>query len=352
MEWGIGFLADAPGIIRAEKLRFSLGLVNIVFSRIVYNSSQKGGLLMENIILQTKKLTKKLGGVNVLEDVDITLYEKHIYGFIGENGAGKTTLMKILTGLSYQTSGSFSILGKWDKREKEEVRKCIGSTIESPALYSGYTVYQNLELQRVLIGNPDKNACDNVLKMVDLYDSRKKKVRTLSMGMKQRLSIALALIGKPRILILDEPVNGLDPKNISSLRKLLQRLNTERDLTIFVSSHILSELYLLATDYIIIHHGKIIDVLTHDELEAKCRKYICIRTNVVPLALTVLDREFGHPEYKVVSDTEIHLYSCLNKIESVSLAFMQNDIVVTEFSVSEQSLEEYFLNATGGGEHA
>ena len=306
---------------------------------------------MENIILQTKKLTKRLGGVNVLEDVDITLYEKHIYGFIGENGAGKTTLMKIFTGLSCQTSGSFSILGKWDKKEQEKIRRCIGSTIEDPALYSGYTVYENLELQRVLVGNPDKAACDNVLKMVDLYDSRRKKVRTLSMGMKQRLSIALALIGKPRILILDEPINGLDPKNISCLRKLLQRLNTERDLTIFISSHILNELYLLATDYIIIHHGKIIDVLTHGELEAKCRKYICIKTNTVPLVLTVLDREFGCPEYKVISDNEIHLYSCLDEIESVSLALMENDIIVTEFSVSEQSLEEYFLDVTEGGEH-
>lgn len=303
---------------------------------------------MENIILQTNNLTKKLGGVNVLEDINITLYEKHIYGFIGENGAGKTTLMKILTGLSHQTSGSFSILGKSGKREQESVRKSIGSTIEGPALYSGYTVYENLELQRILVGNPDRDACDNILKMVDLYGSRRKKVRTLSMGMKQRLSIALALVGNPPFLILDEPINGLDPKNISSLRKLLQKLNTEKDLTVFISSHILGELYLLATDYIIIHHGKIIDVLTHEELEAKCRKYICIKTNTVPLALTVLDREFQSPEYKVVSDNEIHLYSCLDEIESVSLAFMENDIVVTEFAVSEQSLEEYFLDAIGG----
>ena len=183
--------------------------------------------------------------------------------------------------------------------------------IEAPALYPNYSIIRNLELQRILIGNPDKSACDKVLEMVELSEWKHKKVHTLSMGMKQRLGIALALIGNPQILILDEPINGLDPKNIVALRNLLKKLNEEKNITIFISSHILSELYLLATDYIIIHKGKIIDELTHDELEAKCRKYICIKTDAVPKVLTVLDKFLPNPEYKVVSDNTIHIFRIL-----------------------------------------
>ena len=220
---------------------------------------------MENIILQTNNLTKKLGGVNVLEDVNITLYEKHIYGFIGENGAGKTTLMKILTGLSHQTSGSFSILGKSGKKEQESVRKCIGSTIEGPALYSGYTVYENLELQRILVGNPDRDACDNILKMVDLYGSRRKKVRTLSMGMKQRLSIALALVGNPPFLILDEPTRGIDINVKFEIYKLIRQFADEGRAVIMISSE-LPEVISLSDRVIVMYEGRITGELNSSEL--------------------------------------------------------------------------------------
>ena len=264
---------------------------------------------MEKFVLQTENLTKKYGAYTVLDNVSISLEKKHIYGFIGENGAGKSTFMKMITGLTYPTSGTYSIMGKESSREREKMRRHIGSMIEEPALYPNYTIFKNLELQRTLVGNPDKSASDKVLEMVDLSDAKNKKVNTLSMGMKQRLSIAMALIGNPQILILDEPINGLDPKNIVALRNLLQKLNEEKNITIFISSHILSELYLLATDYIFIHKGKIIDVITHDELEARCRKYICIKTDAVPMALTVLDKIMDNPEYKVVSEDTIHLYS-------------------------------------------
>lgn len=195
---------------------------------------------MEKIVLQTKNLTKKYGAFTVLDNVGISLKEKHIYGFIGENGAGKNTFMKIITGLVCPTSGTYSILGKESSGDRERMRRYIGSMIEEPALYPNYTIIQNLELQRTLVGNPDKSASDKVLEMVDLSDVRNKKVHALSMGMKQRLSIAMALIGNPLILILDEPINGLDPKNIVALRNLLQKLNEEKNITIFISSHILS----------------------------------------------------------------------------------------------------------------
>ena len=306
---------------------------------------------MNDIILQTKDLTKKYGNQTVLDHVNIQLKKKHIYGFIGENGAGKSTFMKIITGLAFPTSGSFSILGKEDASGREKARRHIGSMIESPALYPNYSIIQNLELQRALVGNPDPEVCTTVLEMVDLADVKNKKVHTLSMGMKQRLGIAMALLGNPQFLILDEPINGLDPKNIVALRNLLQKLNEEKNITIFVSSHILSELYLLATDYIFIHKGKIIETLTHEELEAKCRKYISIKTNAVPMALTVLDSIFEKPEYKVVSEDTIHLYSDKDKLETISRAFMQHEIVVTELSVMEQSLEDYFMTITGGASH-
>ncbi|MCM1155400.1 MAG: ABC transporter ATP-binding protein [Roseburia sp.] len=303
---------------------------------------------MENIVLQTEHLCKKYGSFTALDDINITLRQKHIYGFIGENGAGKTTLMKILTGLAHPTSGSYAIRGEKGAKEREKMRKSMGSTIEAPALYPGESVYRNLELQRILTGNPDRSICDSVLEMLGLSEHKNKKGRNLSTGMKQRLGLALALVGNPQILILDEPTNGLDPQNLAELRSLLKKLSEERNVTEFISSHILSELYLLATDYIIIHKGKIVDVLTHEELETKCRQYLRISTKNVPLALTVLDRELENPQYKVVSDSTIHLYSHTDDRERIAGMLMKENVVVTELFVSRQTLEEYFLSVTGG----
>lgn len=196
-------------------------------------------------------------------------------------------------------------------------KKYVGSMIEAPALYPNYSVIHNLELQRILMGNPDKAVCDKVLDMVGLTEVSHKKVKNLSMGMKQRLGIAKALIGNPKVLILDEPINGLDPKNIVALRNMLKKLNEERNVTIFISSHILNELYLLATDYIFIHKGRIIE----------------------------------NPDYKVLSDNTIHLYSDAVDMEEISKTFMDNNIVITGLSVMEQTLEDYFISITGGEDY-
>ncbi len=303
---------------------------------------------MENILLQTTNLTKKFGSFIAVNNVSITLKKGHIYGFIGGNGAGKTTLMRMVTGLLYQTSGEISMFGKTDEKELERVRKHIGSTIEEPALYPNFSAYKNLEMQRILTGNPDKSVCDEMLKLTGLYEDRNKKVRKFSMGMKQRLSIALALIGNPQLLILDEPVNGLDPKGIATLRKTLKRLNEEMDITLFISSHILNELYLLATDYIIIHKGKIIDTLTLEELEAKCRRYISIRMNDVATGITVLEKNLEDVNYKVMDNGTVRLFSNTNEIENIAKILGENNVLVTELSLAEQTLEEYFLSVTGG----
>ncbi|MCM1569776.1 MAG: ABC transporter ATP-binding protein [Roseburia sp.] len=304
---------------------------------------------MENVILQTRNISKSYHHFKALDDVSITLKAGHIYGFIGENGAGKTTLMKVLTGLLYPTSGSLSLFGKNEPSDILKMRRHIGSTIEAPALYQEYTAYRNLELQRILIGNPDRDICNQLLGMVGLTEVKDKKVRKFSMGMKQRLGIAMALVGKPRLLILDEPINGLDPKNISELRNLLKRLNEENDVTLFLSSHILNELYLLATDYYFIHKGKIIESLTHEELDEKCRQYIKIKTSELPKCITVIEKKLGGAEYVCLDDETLHLFSHTDRAEGVAKLLMENHIVTKEFSVTEQSLEEYFLGITGGG---
>ncbi|MCM1192790.1 MAG: ABC transporter ATP-binding protein [Butyrivibrio sp.] len=303
---------------------------------------------MENVILQTRSIVKSYGHFKALDNISITLQKGHIYGFIGENGAGKTTLMRILTGLSLPTAGSYSLFERENHKGMQHIRKRIGSTIEEPALYPDFSAYRNMELQRILIGNPDKSTCDELLKLLDLYDVRDKKVRNFSMGMKQRLSIALTLVGKPELLILDEPINGLDPKNISSLRTLLKKLNEERGITMLISSHILNELYLLATDYIIIHKGKIMESLSHEELEAKCENYVKVCTDSLPQCITVIEKELGILDYKVIDDNTLHIYAYTKEPQKISQALTRNNIVIGELSVCGQSLEEYFLSLTGG----
>lgn len=306
---------------------------------------------MGNVILQADNIVKSYHHFKALDDVSITLEEGHIYGFIGENGSGKTTLMRILTGLSFPTSGTYSIFGKTNNKDIRTVRRRMGSTIEEPALYPEFSAYRNLELQRVLLGNPDKSICDQLLKQMDLYDVRNKKAGEFSMGMKQRLGIALALVGKPELLILDEPVNGLDPKNISALRLLLKKLNEEQGITMLISSHILGELYLLATDYIVIHKGRIIECLSHEQLEAKCENYVKICTDSLPQCLIILEKELNIFDYKVMDDHTLHVYAYTDEPERISRALTQNGIVVGNLSVCGQSLEEYFLAVTGGEYH-
>ena len=303
---------------------------------------------MENTVMQTHAINKKYRENYALHSIDISLYQGHIYGFIGENGAGKTTLLRIITGLTFPTSGELVLFGKTSRTDIEAGRRQIGSTIESPAFYPNYTAEKNLELQRTLIGNPDKSIVERSLQLVGLSDCQNKKVKDFSMGMKQRLGIALSLIGNPKMLILDEPINGLDPKGIAALRVVLQKLNTEQKITILLSSHILSELYLLATDYIIIHKGKIIETLTHDELTEKCQKYISIRMDNVSIGVTVLEKELHTNNFRVMENGMVYLYDYLHDISTVAEVLRKHNILVTHIALSEQSLEEYYLSITKG----
>ena len=306
---------------------------------------------MENIVLQTCAINKKYGSHYALHNVDISLQLGHIYGFIGENGAGKTTLLRIISGLTFPTTGELVLFEQSTVKELEAGRRLLGSTIESPAFHPNYSAKRNLELQRILVGNPDKNIAEHLLQLVGLSDCGSKRVKDFSMGMKQRLGIALSLVGNPKMLILDEPINGLDPKGIADLREILQRLNAEQKITILLSSHILSELYLLATDYIIIHEGKILESLTHEKLEKACQKYISIRMDDTSLGVTALEKELGTANFRVMENGMVHLYDYINDISVVAKALRKHDILTTHIALSEQSLEEYYLSLIGGSYH-
>lgn len=303
---------------------------------------------MSETVLETRNLSKKYRNATVLDDVSVTLKKNRIYGFIGENGAGKSTFMKVVSGLILPSGGSYSLMGETEPKRIEQKRKRVGTMIEEPVLFPGYSVWRNVELQRIMVGNPDPSATDRVIELVGLTEAKDKKARKLSMGMKQRLGIAIALVGNPELLILDEPINGLDPKNIVTMRKMLKKISDEQECTIFISSHILSELYLLATDFIFIHKGKIIEALTHEELEEKCSKYILVRDNNIPETVTILEQHFPGISFKVVADEELVIYGNGELKTELSRYLMEAGILISELSEKEVSLEEYFMTITGG----
>lgn len=307
---------------------------------------------MSDVILETRSISKKYKNMYALDNVSVTLKKNHIYGFIGENGAGKSTFMKIIAGLIFQTSGDFSLMGEDDPRAIEKKRKLVGTMIEGPYLYPKFSVRQNVEIQRMLVGNPDKSATDRVIELVGLEEQQKKAAKKLSMGMKQRLGIAMAMVGNPQFLILDEPINGLDPKNIVALRNMLKKINEEQECTIFISSHILSELYLLATDFIFIHKGKIIETTTHEGLEAKCSQYIQVKDSNIPETVTIIEKHFPGVEYKVESEDTLKVYGKSDIKTDLSKYLMEAGIVISELSEKEQSLEDYFMTITGGETNA
>ncbi len=217
---------------------------------------------MREIVLKTHKITKKYNKITAVDSFNMTIYKGDIYGLIGKNGAGKTTLSRIIMGLSIPNSGELTLFGESSQSKLNEVRKRTGSVIEIPALYPNLTAYQNLEYYRIQRGIPDKKVITSALEMVDLTNTNKKKFKNFSMGMKQRLGLALALLNNPDFIILDEPINGLDPMGIVEMRNTIIKLNQDYGITILISSHILKELYLVATRYGIINEGKLIKELS------------------------------------------------------------------------------------------
>lgn len=222
------------------------------------------------VILRTNHITKQYGNQAVVDDLSMTIRKGDIYGFIGKNGAGKTTLIRMITGLAKPSDGNMLLFGNSNLLEG---RRNIGTVIESPALYSGMTARENLIVQCKLQNVSDFTQVDNILTLVGLSETSKKKAKNFSLGMRQRLAIAIALVGNPQLLILDEPTNGLDPEGIKEIRELIVKLNKDRKITVLISSHILGELSKFATRYGIIHHGKLIEEFTEQQLLERCKSH-------------------------------------------------------------------------------
>lgn len=296
---------------------------------------------MNKIVLETNNLTKKYGKFTALDNVNIKINSKDIYGLIGRNGAGKTTLMKLITTLSFKSDGSFKLFGKEDCN-LDDSKSRIGCLIENPAFFSNMTVYDNLVYYSIQKGIADKKQIDKVLEIVSLSDAKKKKFKTLSLGMKQRLGIAFAILDNPDFIILDEPINGLDPIGISELRDTFKRLNEDENITILISSHILSELYLLATKFCFIEKGKVIKEISKEQLDEECSKTIVIKTNDIKKACIVLEKDLNTTNYKVIDKNEIRLYDYLDNSSKVNKILTKNEIDVISIYEAGITLEEYF----------
>ena len=301
---------------------------------------------MSEIICQTTELCKNYKNFHVLQNVNLSINRGEIYGLIGENGAGKSTLIRILTGLAFQSSGVVSLFGKTENLRYERAK--IGCTVEMPALYKDMTAKQNLEIQRVQRGIPEKKCISKTLELVGLNNTKKKKVNDFSLGMKQRLALAIALLGEPEFLILDEPVNGLDPTGIIELRELLKKLAKENHVTILISSHILSELNQLATCYGFLHHGKLLKQITATELSEECKRHIKLKTDDTKKTVTVLEEQLKIKTFSIYPDNFIRVYEKLDETHTISKTLSSNGIVVEEISVQGEELETYFENLIGG----
>lgn len=301
---------------------------------------------MKKFICETKNLSKKYKDFYALKNVNLTIPKGEIYGLVGENGAGKTTLIRLLTGLNFKSEGEIILFGHQDNLQHE--RSKIGCTIEMPALYKDMTASQNLEVQRIQRGIPNKKCITDTLELIGLSNAGKKRVANFSLGMKQRLALGVALLGEPEFLILDEPVNGLDPTGIIELRELLKKLVKEREVTILISSHILSELHQLATCYGFLHKGELLKQISTEELNEECKRHICLRTDNIQKTTLLLEQKGKINNYSVYPDNSIRIYECLENVRMISKLLSSNGVIIDEISVQGENLETYFENLIGG----
>ena len=266
---------------------------------------------MNDYIIETHNLTKKYGSQTSVSHLNIHVKKGRIYGLLGRNGAGKTTTMRMLLGLTAPTSGEVTIFGKPFQGNEKNILPHIGCLIESPGLYGNMSAYDNLAVKCRLFGINDKRYIENILKTVGLSNVGKKKTKNFSLGMKQRLGIGMALVGEPDLLVLDEPINGLDPQGIAEVRDTIQNLCAQQDMTVFISSHILEELSKLATDYGIINNGALLQEITREELLSKCSEKITLTVDNPNKAVPVLDK-MGFVHYMIVDKNHIDVYERLN----------------------------------------
>ncbi len=303
---------------------------------------------MSKYVIKTKNLTKQYGTQKSVADLNIHVRQGRIYGLLGRNGAGKTTTMKMLLGLTQPTSGEVTIWGKPLRTNEKKLLPRIGSLIESPGFYPNLTAAENLRIFATLRGVPNRNAIKNALDLVELPYQDKKLFSQYSLGMKQRLAIALAIMHDPELLILDEPINGLDPIGIAEVRTFIRDLCTERGKTILISSHILSEIALLADDIGIIDHGALLEEESLAELEAKSSRHIRFTVSSTTQAARILERNFHETRFTILDDHNMRLHNLDISVGDIVTAFVENGLTVSEACVCEESLEDYFKRVTGG----
>ncbi len=307
---------------------------------------------MGKVIIDVKNLEKQYMKHKAVNNVSFQIKEGMICGLVGPNGAGKTTIMKTLGGLVLPTNGSISIYDETTEKGLAKSRSRMSFMIETPYTKEKMSARENLEKQRLQKGIPNKKRVDEVLEIVGLQDTGKKSVKAFSLGMRQRLGIANALLTKPEIMILDEPINGLDPEGIVEIRELLLRLNRDEHITIVISSHILSELSLICTDYIFINHGEIIQTVSSPELRQICREYYHIHTDNDSLALAILTDKLNITQYDVEKDGSIRLYEQLENIRTISKTLYDNGVIPVMLKINEANLEDYYMNMVGGEKDA
>jgi ABC-2 type transport system ATP-binding protein len=299
-------------------------------------------------VLTTEKLTKRYNQKLAVDHVFLSVNKGDIYGLVGRNGAGKTTLFRMICGLAAPTYGTITLFGQKGTKVSQRCLSRIGSAIEYPGFYPELDAKSNLEYFRILKGVVKKNAVNEILELVGLSDAGKKKFRDFSLGMKQRLAIGLALLGDPDLLILDEPINGLDPLGIVEVRELLLELN-QKSITILISSHLLSELSLIATRYGFLKEGKLVREIDREELEQQSRKAFSIKTAETSRVLNVLEA-MGFKDVQVVSLNEVRIYDHNIDSQEVIETLLKHKVKISQFSEVGENLEEYFVSLSQGEE--
>lgn len=303
---------------------------------------------MSEYIVRCKDITKLYNGKKVLDSFSMNVRYKDVYGFVGENGSGKTTIIRILTGLVHQNSGTYELFGKSSNNiDILKERKKIGAVVESPSIYLNLSAKDNMLMQGILVGNNDKNRHREIIELVglgDIYDDKKKSC-DYSLGMRQRLGIAMALLSNPELIILDEPMNGLDPEGIVEIRNLIIKLNKEYNVTFIISSHILTELELVATTYGIISHGHMINEISKEDLELESKPGIVLSVNDMKKAEALLKAY----DYTVTTN-RIVVHS--NNINEIMKLMIDNDIFVTSIETKNGNIEDYYLKLIGGNNNA
>lgn len=300
---------------------------------------------MTSTIIEVRQLTKKFKAKTAVDNADFKIARGEIFGLIGQNGAGKSTLLKMIGGLIHSTSGEIYFFDRSESKDQSFFER-MGLLIENPGLYPQYTAYKTLQLLAIAYGlkSPNQYIID-LLRLVGLDASDKTKVKNYSMGMKQKLGIAIALLGSPDVLILDEPINGLDPQGIVEMRKLILELN-KTGLTIIISSHILEELSKIATKYAIIHKGKIIEVISKDDLLLKCEERIELEVDHVEEVLPVLEQQLNISNYRVIDQQNVHIYDSHIENHQIVHLLARNQKLVHSIVKYKMSLEQYFLELT------